>query len=87
MLASRLVRLWLKADAWPVVCVRQKGVVAGVPHSSTYETILVHGLRVAECHAFGVDIFHRLKRKRKSSSDFFQAILPFLKNAVFCKCA
>lgn len=52
--------LGTEADARPVVGVRHEGVVVGVPHCSADKFVLVHRLRVAECHAFTIDIFHHL---------------------------
>ena len=37
----------------------------GVPHSSAYKAVLVHRLRVAERHAFGIDILHHLQQERE----------------------
>lgn len=61
-----LVGLGAEADTWPVVCVWQEGVIAGVPHSGPYKAVLVQRLRVAERHAVSIDILHHLQQERQS---------------------
>lgn len=52
--------LGTEADTRPVVGVRHERVIVGVPHSRADKFVFIHRLRVAECHAFTIHIFHHL---------------------------